>query len=528
MANIVVKWSQLITPIDLTLVLILLLVMIVFHNFFRHSYYKKLKRAPGPFPLWPLLGNLPLLRKLPHRDFYNLSKTYGDIMELKLGSIRTIIISSPRLAKEVFNTHDQAFSFRPLPTTLNSFTYGGLSAGWTYKTDDYWQRLRKMEVLQLFCPKSINASKHIRDEEISSLMHDVFEDCKEGKPTNMRTRLFDTSMNMMTRLLFGKRYFGLKLSNKKSEEFKDIILKELAIIGIFNIGDFVPLLRPFDLQGITSQSKKLRLKIDQFFDEMIQDRLKQNGLNDSKDFLNAMLSLPKTHGFGDRLGDNIIKAIFNESILAGTDTTATTTEWAIAELLKHPQFAQKAQEELDGVVGFERVVDESDIPQLKYLQAIVKETFRLHPPTPLLLPHENIEGREVGGYHIPPKTLLYVNAWAIHRDSSIYENPLEFNPERFVGSNIDLKGKDFQLLPFGSGRRVCPGRPFGLITVQMELARFLHTFTFKLPKGESSQDMDMTEVFSLTTPKAIPLHVVATARLPLHLYVAPQFTTCGN
>ncbi len=217
-----------------------------------------------------------------------------------------------------------------------------------------------------------------------------------------------------------------------------------------------------------------------------------------------------------------------ETILAGTDTTATTTEWAMAELLKHPQFAQKAQEELDDVVGFERVVDESDIPQLKYLQAIVKETFRLHPPAPLLLPHENIEGHEVGGYHIPPKTRVYVNVWAIHRDSSIYENPLEFNPERFVGSNIDFKGKDFQLLPFGSGRRVCPGFPFGLITVQMELARILHSFTLRLPKGESLEDIDMSEVFSLTTPKAIPLHVVATARLPLHLYVAPQFTTCGN
>jgi hypothetical protein len=120
-------------------------------------------------------------------------------------------------------------------------------------------------------------------------------------------------MNMMTCLLFGKRYFGLKLSNKKNDEFKDIILKQLAIIGIFNIGDFVPLLRPFNLQGIITQSKQLHLKIDQIFDEMIEDRLKQNGLNNSKDFLGAMLSLPKTHGFGDRLGDNIIKAIFNIS-----------------------------------------------------------------------------------------------------------------------------------------------------------------------------------------------------------------------
>jgi len=219
-----------------------------------------------------------------------------------------------------------------------------------------------------------------------------------------------------------------------------------------------------------------------------------------------------------------------ENILASTDTTVTTIEWALAKLLKHPQFAQKAQEELDDVVGFECVVDENDIPQLKYLQAIaiVKETFCLHPPAHLLLPHENIDGCEVGGYHIPFKTLLYVNVWAINRNPSIYENPLEFNLERFVGSNIDLKGKDFQLLPFGSGQRVCPSFPFGLITIQMELTRFLHSFTLRLPKGESSQDMDMSEVFSITTPKAIPLHLVTTAHLPLHLYVAPQFTICGN
>jgi cytochrome P450 len=158
----------------------------------------------------------------------------------------------------------------------------------------------------------------------------------------------------------------------------------------------------------------------------------------------------------------------------------------------------------------------------------MKETFRLHPHAPLLLSRENIEGREIGGYNIPPKTLLHVNVWAIHRDSFIYENPLEFNPERFVGSNIDLKGKNFELFPFGYGQRVRPGSLFGLITVQMELVRFLHNFTLRLPKGESSQDMDMSEVFCLTTPKTIPLHVVITAHLPLHLYVAPQFTTCDN
>ncbi len=214
-----------------------------------------------------------------------------------------------------------------------------------------------------------------------------------------------------------------------------------------------------------------------------------------------------------------------QEILEGsTDTSITTIEWALAELLKHPKFMKKAQDELDDVIGQDRVVDESDIPQLKYLQAIVKETFRLHPPAPLMVPHQNMEACEIGGYHILPKTQIFVNLWAIHRHSSTYENPLEFNPDRFLQTNVDLKGKHFELLPFGSGRRICPGVLLGLLIVQMQLARLLHSFTWKLPKGENPQDMDMGEVFGITTRKAIPLRAIAIARLPQHLYLAPQFT----
>ncbi|CAM6062097.1 unnamed protein product, partial [Sphagnum tenellum] len=461
---------------------------------------------PGP-PNWPIVGSLFYLSKSLHRSMEELAKKYGPIMYLRLGYLNYIVISNAEMAFTVLKIHDADFAFRPLSII-------GKYVGFEYSNiifspyGDKWRLLRKICATELLTRAKLKTFEPTHQEEVACMFATVAPALAERKPTNMRTRLFDTSMNMMTRLLFGKRYFGLKISNKKNDEFKDTILKQLAIIGILNIGDFVPLLRPFDLQGIIRQSKQLRLKVDQIFDEMIQDRLKQNGLNDSKDFLGAMLSLPKTHGFGDRLGDNTIKAVLNGVMQAGTDTIAITTEWALAELLRHPQFAKKAREELDDVVGLERVVNESDIPQLKYLLAIVKETFRLHPPVPLLLPRENIKGCEVGGYHIPPKTRLYVNAWAIHRDPSIYENPLEFNPERFVGSNVDLKGKDFELLPFGSGRRVCPGFPFGFIAVQLELARFLHGFTLSLPKGENLQDMDMTEVFSITAPKAISLHVV--------------------
>jgi cytochrome P450 len=219
--------------------------------------------------------------------------------------------------------------------------------------------------------------------------------------------------------------------------------------------------------------------------------------------------------------------VLQELLVVGTDTTSIAVEWALVQLLKHPDITKKAQDELDDVVGHERVLDERDIPQLKYLQAVVKETLRLHPPAPLLLPHESTEACEVGGYHIPAKTRIFVNVWAVHRHPSAYENPLDFNPERFVGSGLDMKGTDFQLLPFGSGRRMCPGMIFSVLMVQIILARLLHSFNWTLPEGENPQDIDMQELFGGTIPKAIPLEAVASARLPLHLYTAKTLTQCS-
>ncbi|KAH9562967.1 hypothetical protein CY35_05G100200 [Sphagnum magellanicum] len=433
MANVVVKWGQFITLIDLTTLILTIVAIVVFYSFVQWFCHTQLKRPPGPFPIWPLLGNLPLL-------------------------------------------------------------------------GDYWRRLRMIHASELLNAKNLHASKNVRDEEISSLLHDYFQDCKEEKP-----------MDIYTRSRSG-------LSIKECEEFNDIINEETTILGFFNISDFVPLLKPFDLQGIIPRLNNIRLKVDQFFDKIIQNHSREKNLNNSKDFLDVMFSFVESYGFGKKHGDNVIKAVINEILEASTDTSITTIEWALAELLKHPKFMKKAQDELDDVIGQDRGVDESDILQLKYLQAVVKETFRLHPPLTLMIPHQNMEACEIGGYHILPKTQIFVNTWAIHRHSSAYENPLEFNPDRFLQTNVDLKGKHFELLPFGSGRRICPGMSLGLLTVQMHLAKLLHSFTWKLPKGENPQDMDMGERFGLTTRKSIPLQAIAIARLPQHLYLAPQFT----
>ncbi|KAH8938073.1 hypothetical protein BDL97_16G063300 [Sphagnum fallax] len=381
MNNFVVEWERFIVVILATIIL-----LVPFHYVIMCWYTRKeLKRAPSPFPSWPIVGHLPLLvGKISHQVFYTLSKTYGDIMELKLGSIRAIVISSPKMAKEVLKIHDLVFASRPKLINSQLTSYNGHSLAWA-PYGDYWRHARKVKVLALFTAKRIDDSKNVRHEELSFLIKRIFEDCKEG-------------------------------------------------------------------------------------------------------------------------------------LMAGSETFTTTVEWAFAELLKHPEVMKKAQDELDDVVGHQRIVDEKDVPQLKYLQAIVKETFRLHPPVPTLIPHENFESCEVGGYHVSAKSMILVNLWAIHRDPCAYENPLDFNPERFVGSVIDVKGNDFQLLPFGSGRRICPALSLGLIMVQIYLARLLHSFVWKLPKEENIEELDMSEKSSLTAPKAIPLQVIPNARLPFHLY----------
>jgi cytochrome P450 len=209
-------------------------------------------------------------------------------------------------------------------------------------------------------------------------------------------------------------------------------------------------------------------------------------------------------------------------IAAATDTSAVTVEWALAELLRKPEAMTKATEELDRVVGHGRLVTEADIPSLPYLDAIVKETLRLHPVAPLLAPRLSREDTSVGGHDIPAGTRVIVNVWAIGRDPALWGNASdEFRPERFVGSGLDVKGLDFELLPFGSGRRMCPGYTLGLKMVQLTLANLLHAFAWRLPDGVAAAELSMEEKYGLSMPRAVPLEAVIEPKLPAHLYDGP-------
>lgn len=203
-----------------------------------------------------------------------------------------------------------------------------------------------------------------------------------------------------------------------------------------------------------------------------------------------------------------MKFTLQDLFVAGTDTTSSTIEWAMTELLRNPTVMSKAQQEIANLVGKNNPVTESDIPKLPYLQAIVKETFRLHPAAPLLVPHKANTDVELCNFTIPKDTKVLINAWAIHRDETIYENPDRFMPERFLGLDVDVKGRHFELIPFGAGRRICPGLPLGTRVIHQVLASLIHRFDWKLEDGKKVEEIDMEDRFGLTLQKAQPLRVI--------------------
>jgi cytochrome P450 len=321
--------------------------------------------------------------------------------------------------------------------------------------------------------------------------------------------------DIMVRLILTHKSY--LVSVEEVEEFKEIITVTTSeLLGAFNLGDYIPFLRWLDLQGCERAMKKLNRRRDKFLQRAIDNsRLCIKEENDES-LIDVLIHLmDKAEDFFS--DEAIVKATAISIIIGATDTYATTTEWAMATLLQRPEVLKRAQEELDVVVGSERVLEESDLPNLKYLEAIVKETLRLYPAGPLLLPHMAAAPCTVGGYYVPAGTELLLNAWGIHRDPAVWERPLEFEPERFLNSSSpDLNGHDFKYIPFGYGRRACPGMWVALRMLLLTVGRLLQSFDWSIPDG--IEGVDMNEGRALTLHKAVPLEAAIKPRLPQHLY----------
>ncbi|KAI0486582.1 hypothetical protein KFK09_029330 [Dendrobium nobile] len=491
---------------------------------------------PGPRQ-WPIIGNLNLIGALPHRSIKKLSQKYGPLMQLQFGSFPVVVGSSVSIARLFPKTHDLAFAGRPNTSSGEITAYNRCGITWSIY-GPHWRLARKMCASELFSPRRFDSFEHIRSAELRGLLRRLFD--AAGEPLLLKDYFSIHSFNVISRMVLGRRYLDptdedqLKPPPPVSEEEFKRLMDELFILnGVLNFGDFIPWLNFLDLQGYIRRMKALTVNFDPFFehvlDEHISLRVKERVNFSPNDMVDVLLQFAEDPSLEVKLDKNSLKGLiqniiayseflFPDLIAGGTETSAVTVEWAMSELLRKPQIMKKATEELDSVIGEERWVEEKDAQDLPYIEAIVKETLRLHPVVPLLIPRQAREDVVVDGYDILAGTRVLVNTFAIQRDTTIWEDPDEFLPERFLGRDVDVKGHHFELLPFGSGRRMCPGYTVGLRVIQSSLANILHGFNWRLPDGIKAEELSTEEIFGLTMPKKVPLVAVAEPRLPPQMY----------
>ncbi|KAL0397810.1 UNVERIFIED_CONTAM: cytochrome [Sesamum calycinum] len=459
---------------------------------------KSPKLPPGPYPL-PIIGNILQLGSKPHQSLAKLSRKYGPVMSLKLGSITTVVVSSPEAAKIILQKHDVAFSSRPVPSAAQCLNHDEFSMVFL-PVENQWRKLRKICKEQMFSVPRLDAGQDLRREKLQKLWEYVKECSETGRAVDIGETAFTTSLNIMSEM-----FLSMEFAQFNSDSLmKDVVWGVLGCIGSPNFGDYFPILKPADLQGLLRQTTIYFGKLLDTFDGIIEERLKSGCGKD--DVLEALIELSQR---GDaELSRNDIKHLLVDLLLAGTDTTSGTVEWAMTELMRQPDKLWRVRDEIISLIGEKGQVEESDISQLPYLQAVVKETLRLHPAAPFLLPHKAVSDIEIDGYVVPKDTQILVNIWASGRDPCIWPDADSFMPERFLDHNvqIDFRGTNFELIPFGAGRRICPGLPLAHRVVHMMLATLVHNFGWEL--DIKSEEMDMNEKFGFTVQKAIPLKAI--------------------
>ncbi|KAK1408803.1 hypothetical protein QVD17_40861 [Tagetes erecta] len=461
---------------------------------------------PGPRG-YPIIGSMYLMSGLAHRKIASVvvSCNARRLMAFSLGQTRVIVTCNPNVAKDILNS--SAFADRPVKESAYRLMFNRAIGFASYGV--YWRTLRRIAATHLFCPKQLKVSETQR-RVIGFQMVDMFRN-EQNQLSSLCVRdvLKRASLSNMMWSAFGRKY------NVNSNDGESVALRELVdegyeLLGVVNWTDHLPWLSDFDPQGVRSRCGKLVPKVNRFVKRIIDEHRDQPSQVNG-DFTDVLLSLEGS----DKLSEPDMIAVLWEMIFRGTDTVAVLIEWILARLVLHVDIQAKVQDELHRVVGMSRAVTEADIPSLVYLNAVVKEVLRLHPPGPLLSwARLAINDTIIDGHEIPAGTTAMVNMWAICRDPEIWKNPLEFRPERFLDEteglvDMSVMGTDLRLAPFGSGRRSCPGKGLGLTTVSFWVALLLHEF--ELGRCDA-YGVDMSETLKLSCEMANPLRVSLRSR----------------
>ncbi|KAF0927061.1 hypothetical protein E2562_029733 [Oryza meyeriana var. granulata] len=447
---------------------------------------KKLRLPPGPAGA-PIVGNwLQVGDDLNHRNLMAMARRFGDILLLRMGVRNLVVVSSPDLAKEVLHTQGVEFGSRTRNVVFDIFTGKGQDMVFTVY-GDHWRKMRRIMTVPFFTNKVVAQNRVGWEEEARLVVEDVRRDPAAATDgVVIRRRLQLMMYNDMFRIMFDRRFDSVddplfnKLKAFNAERSR------LSQSFEYNYGDFIPVLRPFLRRYLARchdlKSKRMKL----FEDHFVQERKKV--MAQTGEIRCAMDHILEAERKGEINHDNVLYIVENINV-AAIETTLWSIEWGIAELVNHPSIQSKVREEITEVLGGAPVT-EPDLERLPYLQAVVKETLRLRMAIPLLVPHMNLNDGKLAGYDIPAESKILVNAWFLANDPKRWVRPDEFRPERFMEEEkaVEAHGNDFRFVPFGVGRRSCPGIVLALPIIGITLGRLVQSFQLLPPPGMDKVD----------------------------------------
>ncbi|GER54624.1 cytochrome P450 [Striga asiatica] len=483
-----------------------------------HKHATKSLSPPEADGGWPVIGHLRLLSgpELPHIVLSAMTDKYGPVFSIRLGVYRALIVSSWEAAKECFTANDVVFSNRPRTAAIEHMGYNFAMFGFS-QYGPYWREMRKISAVSLLSGVKVSTFGPLFETEIARMVRKLRgqQGCLE-----MKQILGDVTIGLMLRIIFNSnRDDDEKIDGAKGEKLREGIRGFFRKMNEVTVADVLPSLKWLDrFSGTTESFKKTGHDMDCLLQAWLDSQKRRGTIDDS--FMAEMMAVADevARQFPEYDADTITKATCQAMLLGGTDTMTATLTWALSLLLNNRHTIREAQQELDLHVGPQRPVKSSDTENLSYIRAVIKETLRLYPPAALLPPRESAEDCQVAGYRIPAGTRLIINAWKLHRDPRVWADPLEFRPNRFLSGahrETDVRGQHFELLPFGGGRRICPGIGFSIQFMVLTLAGLLHAFDVETELGEG---VDMKGSLGSTNVKDGPLEVVLRPRLSPDVY----------
>ncbi|GJW60306.1 cytochrome P450 71A4-like protein [Tanacetum coccineum] len=475
----------------------------------RNSPRTKKNLPPSPWKL-PLIGNLHQLRLSPHRSLLNLAKKHGPLMLVHAGNVPMLVASSAEVAQKILKTHDAVFCNRPILKIPNRIFYGSKDIAFS-QYGEHWRQVKSIVIVRLLGTKRVQSFQQVREEETTIMINNIGD--SRGTLINLSECFISLTNNIVSRVVLGKTYRNIR--------FKKLMEKLIDILGVMSVGSCIPLLSWVDcLSGLQRTTDEVAKEFDDFLEGVLQEHLNKRkgnvivgGSDEVQDLVDILLDVQKENAGTVVIDNDTIKAVILDNFSAGTDTISTNIEWTISELVRHPRVMIKLQQEVTEIANGRSMITEEDLDKMKYLKAVIKESLRLHIPLPLLIQRESTQDVKLMGYDIPAGTRVVINAWAVARDPSLWEEAEQFKPERFLNSPIDYKGFHYEFIPFGGGRRGCPGIHFSLAVIELAIANLVYKFDLALPNGKGVEELDMSESNGITTHRKIHLQLVATPRL---------------